>query len=319
MFKQWICSAVAMLVSVGAAAQPFPSRPITLVVPVATGGIVDLSGRVAAEALTSQLGQSVVVENRPGASANIGYAYVSQAKPDGYTLLASYSLYHEVNPLIFKNLSWSPDSLVPVGRVAVTSSVVVVPASLPVRDLKEFVAYAKQHPGAVSFASQGSGSVSHLGSELLKQTTKIEMVHVPYKGSAPAMQDLVAGRVQFFVTAPPAVLGHVQQGRLRALAIAGPQRDPLLPDVPTAAEQGFPDFQLIPWVGLFAPAGTPKEHIEHLARALRAGLEQPALVAKAKGAGADISYLPPEALAQTVKQESAHWAEVVKAANITVE
>ncbi|MGD9945492.1 MAG: Bug family tripartite tricarboxylate transporter substrate binding protein [Burkholderiaceae bacterium] len=300
-------------------AQSFPSRPISIVVPVSPGGIVDLAGRLAAEALSNSLNQSVVVENRPGASANIGYAHVAQAKPDGYTLLASYSLYHVVNPLIFSKLSWKPESFTPVGRVATTPSVVVVPTSLPVNNLKEFVEYAKKNPGAISFASQGSGSVSHLGSELLKQATGIEMVHVPYKGSGPAMQDLIAGRVQFFVTAPPAVLGHIQQGRLRALAIAGSERHALLPDVPTSVEQGFPAFQLNPWVSVFAPAGTPAAEIRKLSQALEAGLKQPDLVARGKRAGAEIDYQAPDALAKTVQDEGAHWAVVVKAAKITAD
>jgi len=269
--------------------------------------------------LAGQLKETVVVENRAGASANIGATHVAQAKPDGYTLLASYSLYHVVNPLLFDNLKWRPESFVPIGRVVVTPSVVVVHPSLPVHSLKEFVDYAKKHPGEISFASQGTGSVAHLGTELLKQNTGIEMVHVPYKGSGPAMQDLVAGRVQFFVTAPPAVMAHVQQGRLRALAIAGPERHPMMPDVPTSVEQGFPDFQLDPWVGLFAPAGTPDAVVHTLASALEKGVAQPEIVARAKGAGASISFQSPEELAKTVEQERAYWAALVKAANIKIE
>ena len=319
MIRVLLWAAAAAFGATAVQAQEFPNRAITVVVPVSTGGIVDLAGRRAADALASQLGQAVVVENRSGASANIGATHVAQAKPDGYTLLSSYSLYHVVNPLLFNNLQWKLSSFTPVGRVAVTPSVVVVHPSLPVHTLQEFIDYAKKRPGEISFASQGTGSVAHLGSELLKQNTGIEMVHVPYKGSSPAMQDLVAGRVQFFVTAPPAVMGHVQQGRLRALAIAGNTRHPMLPDVPTSVEQGFPDFQLDPWVGLFAPAGTPDAVVRKLASALEKGLAQPNLVERAKGAGADISFQSPEALGRTVAQEHDYWAKLVKAANIKIE
>ncbi len=311
--------ALLPLVALGSAAQTFPSRPISIIVPVAPGGIVDLSGRVAAEALAASLAQPVVVENRPGASANIGYSHVAQAKPDGYTLLASYSLYHVVNPMLFNKLAWQPESFTPIGRVATTPSVVVVPASLPVRDLKEFIEYARKNPDSISYASQGTGSVSHLGSELLMQATGIKMVQVPYKGSGPAMQDLIAARVQFFVTAPPAVLGHIQQGRLRALAIAGAERHPLLPEVPTAVEQGLPAFQIKPWVSLFAPAGTPAEAIRVLSDALERGLANPERVARSRQAGAEIEFQSPAALAATVQEERRHWAQVVKSAGITAE
>ena len=309
----------ALFSATGALAQDFPSKAITVVVPVPPGGVVDLAGRLAAEALAGELKSSVVVDNKAGASANIGATYVAQAKPDGYTLLASYSLYHEVNPLLFNNLKWRPESFVPIGRVVVTPSVVVVHPSLPVHSLKEFVEYVKKNPGAVSFASQGTGSVAHLGSELLKLDTGIEMVHVPYKGSGPAMQDLVAGRVQFFITAPPAVMGYVQQSRLRALAIAGSERHPMLPDVPTSVEQGFPNFQLNPWVGLFAPADTPDAVVRKLAAALEKGLTQPKAIESAKAAGASVSFQPPQELAKSVAQGRAYWAALIKAANIKIE
>jgi len=300
-------------------AQDFPAKPISLVVPVSTGGIVDLAGRLAAQALTQQLGTSVVVENRAGASANIGMTWVAQAQPDGYTLLASYALYHTVNPLLFSDLKWGLSSFTAIGRIAVTPSIVVVHPSLPVTSLDAFVTWARQHPGEVRFASQGVGSVAHLGSELLKSSTGITMTHVPYKGSAPAMQDLIAGRVQFFITAPAAVLGYIQQGRLRALAVASTTRHPMFPDVPTAAEQGYPALQLEPWVGLFAPAGTPQPIVDKLAAALAQGLAQPDIVAKGQGAGAAITFQPPGALTRTVAREHAAWAELVQAANISIE
>jgi len=320
-FKRSVLSLSLMLcfMMTGAQAQDFPVRPISLVVPVSPGGIVDLAGRLAAQALTEQLGQTVVVENRAGASANIGTSFVAQSKPDGYTLLASYSLYHTVNPLLFDGLKWDLSSFQAIGRIAVTPSIVVVHPSLPVNTLDAFIAYAKQRPGDIRFASQGIGSVAHLGTELLKRSTGIAMTHVPYKGSAPAMQDLIAGRVQFFITAPAAVLGYIQQGSLRALAIASAARHPMFPDVPTTAEQGYPDLQLEPWVGLFAPAGTDARVVAKLSSALERGLTRPDVVAKANGVGAQITFQPPAELDRTIAREHGDWAALVKAANIRME
>jgi len=297
-------------------AQDYPTRPVTIIVPVPPGGIVDLAARLASEPLSSALGQSVVIDNRAGASGNIAYGLVAAAPADGYTLLASYSMYHVGNPSMFTGLRWSADSFKPVGMVAVAPHVVVVHPSLPVHNLKELVAYAKAHPGEVNYASQGSGSVPHVGTELLKQMTGTNMVHVPYKGSGPAIQDVLSGRVQLFVTTPPSVIGHVQQGKLRAIAVAGRDRHPMIPDVPTSAEQGFAGFELDAWVSLFAPAGTPDAAIQKLTAALEAGLKQPSVIKTATDAGVQVRYQSPAQLAETVKAETAHWSEVIRSADI---
>ncbi|KRC85860.1 Tripartite tricarboxylate transporter family receptor [compost metagenome] len=301
-----------------AAAQDFPTHPITIVVPVPPGGIVDLAARLASEPLATALGQPTVIDNRTGASGNIAYNLVAAAQPDGYTLLASYSMYHAGNPSMFNGLRWNTESFKPVGMVAVAPHVVTVHPSLPVHNLKELVAYAKAHPGEINYASQGSGSVPHVGTELLKQMTGTDMVHVPYKGSGPAIQDVLSGRVQLFVTTPPSVIGHVQMGKLRAIAVAGAARHPMIPDVPTAAEQGYPGFELDAWVALFAPAGTPDAVVQKISAALEAGLQKPELIKTATEAGVRVNYQNPEQLGKTVAQDTAHWSQVIKSANITV-
>lgn len=301
-----------------AAAQDFPTHPITIVVPVPPGGIVDLAARLASEPLATALGQPTVIDNRTGASGNIAYNLVAAAQPDGYTLLASYSMYHAGNPSMFNGLRWNTESFKPVGMVAVAPHVVTVHPSLPVHNLKELVAYAKAHPGEINYASQGSGSVPHVGTELLKQMTGTDMVHVPYKGSGPAIQDVLSGRVQLFVTTPPSVIGHVQMGKLRAIAVAGAARHPMIPDVPTAAEQGYPGFELDAWVALFAPAGTPDAVVQKISAALGAGLQKPELIKTATEAGVRVNYQNPEQLGKTVAQDTAHWSQVIKSANITV-
>lgn len=316
--RRWLLAVGLSACTAVCAQAEFPTRPITIVVPVPPGGIVDMAARLASEPLTHALKQSVVVDNRTGASGNIAYAYVAGAKPDGYTLLASYSMYHVGNPTMFKNLKWSQEALKPVAMVAVAPHVVVVHPSLPVHDLKELVAYAKKHPGDVNYASQGSGSVPHIGTELFKQMTGTDMLHVPYKGSGPAIQDVLAGRVQLFVTTPPSVIGHIQQGKLRALAVAGKARHPMLPDVPTATEQGF-DFELDAWVSLFAPADTPDAVVSTLAKALEQGLQGNDVRQRAEAAGVAVRFQGPAELGKTVAADTAHWSGVIKSAGITAD
>jgi tripartite-type tricarboxylate transporter receptor subunit TctC len=298
-----------------AMAQGFPSRPITIIVPVPPGGIVDMAARLAGDPLTKALGESVIVENRAGASGNIAYGIVAGAKPDGYTLLASYSMYHVGNPSMFSGLRWNAESFKPVGMVAVAPNVVVVHPSLPVNSLKELVDYAKKNPGKLNYASQGSGSIPHVGTELFKQMNDVDMVHVPYKGSGPAIQDVLSGQVELFITTPPSVIGHIQQGKLRAIAVASDARHPLLPDVPTSVEQGM-DFKLDAWVALFAPAGTPDHVVAKLSDALASSLDAPEVHARAAQAGITARPMPAAELGRTVAADTEYWSKVIKAANI---
>jgi tripartite-type tricarboxylate transporter receptor subunit TctC len=298
-------------------AQGFPARPVTLVVPVAPGGILDTVARMISPEMARSLGQPVVVDNKPGASGNIGATTVARSKPDGYTLLVGYSMFHVGNPSMFRDLQWDPvRDFAPVGMLVVSPHVLAVHPGVPARDLKELVALAKAQPGKLNYATPGSGSVPHVGMELFKQQTGADFTHVPYKGAGPAMQDVIAGNVQVTIATPPSLLGFVQSGRMRALAVAARSRHPLLPDVPTAAEAGFPGFELEAWVALFAPAGTPPEAIAKITAAARDALASPEVVEKIRATGMTMRYLPPAELDAVVRADLAYWSKVITDARI---
>jgi tripartite-type tricarboxylate transporter receptor subunit TctC len=262
----------------------------------------------------------VVVDNKPGASGNIAYQYVANAKPDGYTLLISYSGYHVGNPALMDKLPWDPiKDFSPIALLTVSTNVIAVHPSVPVNNLKEFIAYAKANPGKLNYASQGNGSVSHIGTEMFKQATGVDMVHVPYKGSGPAIQDVLAGQVQVFISTPPSVMQHVQSGKLKGLAVTGKNRHPGMPNVPTTAEAGLPSFQLESWVGLFAPAKTPEPIVKKLTDSVKRSLSLPEVKERADAAGVEIRYLNPAATEALVKKELPYWNKVIKSANITLD
>ena len=299
-----------------ALAQAYPSRPVTLVVPNPPGGVVDTSARLLSEPLTRLLGQPVVIENKGGASGNIAYQQVALAPKDGHTLLISYSAYHVGNPSMFSKLPWAQKDFVPVALLTAATNVIAAHPSVPAATLKEFIAYAKVNPGKLNFASQGNGSLSHVGTALLEQTTGIDMIHVPYKGSGAAIQDVLGGQVQVFMTTPPSVMQHVQAGKLKAFAVTGKTRHPGLPSVPTTAEAGLAGFELEAWVGLFAPAGTPPAVVQQLTDKVKVALATPEAKAVADRTGIEIRYLGPEALAALVQRETAYWGQVIKAKDI---
>ena len=301
-------------------AQAFPDRTITLVVPNPPGGLVDTSARLLSEPLTRVIGQTVIVDNKPGASGNIAYQYVANAKPDGYTLLISYSGYHVGNPALMDKLPWDPvKDFSPIALLTISTNVIAVHPSVPVNNLKEFIAYAKANPGKLNYASQGNGSVSHIGTEMFKQSTGVEMVHVPYKGSGPAIQDVLAGQVQVFISTPPSLMQHVQSGKLKGLAVTGKNRHPGMPNVPTTAEAGLPSFQLESWVGLFAPAGTPAPVVAKLTDSVKKSLALPEVKERADAAGVEVRYLTPAATDALVKKELPYWSKAIKSANITLD
>lgn len=300
-------------------AQTFPSKPITVVVPAPPGGVVDASGRLLAEAMARQLGQPVVVDNRGGASGNIGYSHVARAAADGYTLLTSYSAFHLGNPSLFPKPGWAQADFVPVAMAVVATNVIAVHPSIPANTLAELIAYLKSNPDKVSYASQGSGSLAHVGTEIFKSQTSTNMLHVPYRGSGPAIQDMLAGQVQLFITTPPSVMQHIQSGKLKGIAVTGKTRHPGLPQVPTTAEAGLPGFELEGWVALFAPTGTPAEALNRLTAAVKASVETPEVVAKAKAAGLEIRFLAAPALQELVRTDTAGWAKTIKSANIVVQ
>lgn len=308
-------------ISVGALhAQTFPDRPITIVVPVPPGGLVDASARLLSEPLGRITGQSIVIDNRQGASGNIAYQYVAKSKPDGYTLLASYSGYHTANPILMDKLSWDPlRDFTPIALLTVAMNVIAVHPSVPANTLKDFIAYAKANPGKLNYASQGNGSVSHIGTEIFEQATGIKFTHVPYKGSGQAIQDVLAGQVQVFITTPPSVMGHVQTGKLKALAVTGKARHPMMPYVPTVAEAGLLGFELESWVALYAPTGVPSVVVNKLTQDVKKALELPEVKQRADAAGIEVRYLNPQATDAVLKKEIALMQKAIKSANIKLD
>jgi tripartite-type tricarboxylate transporter receptor subunit TctC len=300
-------------------AQTYPNKPISLVVPAPPGGVVDATGRLLGEAMSRQLGQPVVIDNRGGASGNIGYSHAARATGDGYTLLTSYSAFHLGNPSLFPKPGWAQSDFVPIAMAAVATNVIAVHPSIPANTLGELIAYLKANPDKVSYASQGSGSLAHVGTEIFKAQTATSIVHVPYRGSGPAIQDMLSGQVQLFITTPPSVMQHIQAGKLKGIAVTGKSRHPGLPQVPTTAEAGLPGFELEGWVAIFAPAATPVDVVNRLAAAVKASVETPDVISKAKAAGLEIRFLPPAALQDLVRAETAGWANTIKSANITVQ
>jgi tripartite-type tricarboxylate transporter receptor subunit TctC len=317
MIKQAFSTVALCLATLAAAQDAYPSKPITLIVPNPPGGFVDASARLLSEPLGRVANQSIVVDNRGGGSGNVAYQAVARAKPDGYTLLISYSAYHVGNPALAPNLPWDPvKDFAPVALLTVATNVVAVHPSVPANNLKEFIAFVKQNPGKLNYASQGNGSLSHIGTEVFKQQTGTFMTHIPYRGSGPAVQDVLSGQVQVFITTPPSVMGHVQAGKLKAFAVTGDKRSPQMPQIPTTAEAGLPGFKLEAWVGLFAPAGTPPAVIAKLTADVKRAMEMPDVKTRADAAGVEIRYQGPDALAQLVKTDLSYWSKTIQAAGI---
>ena len=299
-----------------ASAQDYPSKPIVLVVPNPPGGFVDASARLLSDALAKVAGQSVVIDNRGGGSGNVAYQAVARANPDGYTLLNSYSAYHVGNPHLTPKLPWAQKDFVPVAMITVATNVIAVHPSVPANDLSEFIKHTRSNPGKLSYASQGNGSLSHIGTEMFKLQTKTSMVHIPYRGSGPAVLDVLSGQVQVFITTPPSVMGHIKAGKLKGLAVAGKTRHPGLPSVPTATEAGLKGFELEAWVGIFAPAGTPTDIVTKLSSQIKAALDTPETKARADSAGIELRYLAPAALEALVKSDTDFWGKTIQAAGI---
>jgi tripartite-type tricarboxylate transporter receptor subunit TctC len=303
-----------------AQAPAFPAHAVTLVVPVAPGGILDTVARMIAVDMGKSLGQPVIVDNKPGASGNIGAGFVAKSAPDGYTLLVGYSMFHVGNPSMFHNLTWDPlRDFASVAMVAVSPHVIAVNPSVPANSLKELVELARASPRKLNYGSPGSGSVPHVGMELFKLQNGIDIVHVPYKGAGPMLQDVVAGTLQVTIATPPSILGFAQAGRVRVLAVAAKTRHPLLPDVPTTAEAGYPNFELEAWVALFAPAGTPGAVIAKLTAATQEALKSPLVIERARATGMAIRFMPPAELDETVKTDLKYWSKVIRDANITAD
>ena len=303
-----------------ALAADFPDRPVRITVPVTPAGILDQVSRIISPVLGTNLGQTVIVENRPGASGNIAATYVARSKPDGYSLLAGYSMFHVGNPVMYRNLDWDPlKDFKPVAMLVVSPHLIAVNPKVPIHSLQELVDYAKKNPNVLNYATSGNGSVPHIGMELFKQRAAIELTHVAYKGAGPAVQDVLAGNVQMTVATPPSVAGFVPTGQVRALAVASKTRLPLLPDVPTTAEAGFPDFELDAWVALFAPAGTPDSVVATLTEAVKETMDTERVQQSLAAAGVQVRYMTPEQLDQQVRKDIDYWQPVIRKAGITID
>lgn len=295
----------------------YPTRPIMLVVPAATGGTTDISARMLAVPLGAALGQTVIVDNRGGANGSIAAVAVKRAEPDGYTLLMQYSGYHVITPVVSKTpLQWDAKDFQPVANVISAPQVVVVRASLPVKTMAELIAYAKANPGKLNYASSGNGSLQHVTGAMLEQQAGVQMTHIPYKGTGPALQDLLGGQVDLTFGTPPPFMPHIQSGKLRALAITGKTRLPSLPEVPTTAEAGLPKLDASSWFAVFAPAKTPKAIVDQLSNEIAKLAATPAFKQKAIEQGATVDYMNPQQLADFSKAELARWTQVVKASKI---
>ena len=297
----------------------YPSKTVTMVVPTAAGGTTDLSARMLAQALGPVLGQTVVVDNKGGGNGNIAASIVKRAEADGYTLLMQYSGYHVISPHITKQKQWDQGDFQPVANVISAPQIIVVRADLPVKTLPELIAYAKANPGKLNYASSGNGSLQHVTGAMLEQQGGIKMVHVPYKGTGPALQDLLGGQVDLtFGTAPP-FMPHIASGKLRVLAVTGKQRLPSLPDVPTTAEAGYPKVDATSWFAVFAPAGVPKAVVDKLTADIRTVVQSPTFQQKAQEQGATADYQTPAQLGDKVRADLANWATVVKTSKIEAE
>ena len=315
--RRLVAAATLAVVSAFAQAQ-YPNKPVKIVVPWPPGGAVDTIGRLIADNITQSLGQPVIVENKAGAAGAIGSELVAKAEPDGYTLLMGSTTVISVNPAL-QPLPYKPTDFSPITMVAFVPHVLVINAEVPASHLKELGAWVTQNKGKVSYASAGPGTPHHIAGEMFKAMAGVDMLQVPYKGTGPALLDLLANRVQFMSVEAVAALPHVRAGKLKALGIATPQRNALASDIPTVAEAGLPGFEVTAWYGVVAPNGVPKEAASTLAKAISRSLEAPAFRDKLSGMGATPVGGTPEEFGAMLVKENAKWAKAIKDANIKIQ
>jgi tripartite-type tricarboxylate transporter receptor subunit TctC len=310
---------IAFIANVSAQSQPYPNKPIKIISPFATGGIADTFSRVVGQGLSESLGQPVVVENKTGGGGNIGADFVAKAPADGYTLVMGNIGSHAVNPYLMKNMPYDPlKDFEPVAYVLDAEGLLVVNPTIPVKNVTELIAYVKARPGQVSYGSGGMGTTSHLAGELFKSLAKVDMTHIPYKGNAPAITDLIGGQTQVMFATMPTVLPYVKTDKLKALAVIGSSRASSLPDVPTVAET-LPGFDVSNWIGIFAPAGTPKPIISKLNTEIIKIMQQPAVQKRLETEGAKFKPMTPEAFGAFQKNEALKWAKTIKDSGIKPE
>ena len=309
--------AALALLSACAHAQTWPTKPIRLVVPFAPGGSSSIVARTLAAEMEKSLGQSIVVENKPGGGGNVAMHEVARADPDGYTLIIGHVGSLAVNPYMYSKLPYDVDKdFAAVSLLATVPAIYVVHADVPAKDLKEFVALVKKEPGKLYYGSAGNGSAGHLAMEYLKQATGIDIVHVPYKGTGPNLTDLIAGRTQAASAGTPPLMPHVKSGKLRVIAVGTTKRLPTLPDVPTVAEQGYPGFETSQWYGLNAPARTPPAVIQRLAAEAAKAAKDPKVQERFAADDAEAIGAGPAEYAAFIRKEQERWSKVVRTANI---
>jgi len=316
-FGFWVLAGGAALAPLAATAQDaWPSKPVRLILPFPPGGGTDILGRLIAARLSENLGRPVVAENRGGAGGNVGAEAAAKSAPDGYTIvLVAPSL--AISPSLYSRLNYDPiKDFAPISLVATVPNVMIVHPSLPAGTLAEFIRLAKSKPGAMNFGSGGSGTSNHLAGELFNIVAGVKLVHVPYKGVNLAMKDLLSGQVQFVVIGIPAAAPHIKAGRLRALALIAPKRAPALPDVPTVAEAGLPNFEVTTWYGILAPAGTPRPIVARLNAEIVRIMHAPEMAGRLAAMATDPVTSTPEEFAAYIKQEIAKWGEVVRRAGL---
>lgn len=317
--KRLLALVAALALSVAAQGQ-YPDKPIRLIVPFAPGGVTDTSGRVVADALSKRLGQPIVVENKAGASGNIGTQQVAAAAPDGYTLVLGFDGTLVINPHVFANFPIDvTKDLEPIGKIGDATLIIVAHPSFPAKTLPELIAYSKTQPNGVAYGTSGVGGTPHIAGELLKLRTGANLTHIPYKGGGQAMTDALGGNVPIVYTAVAGAMPHIKSGRLVPVAVSSLKRAPSLPDVPTFIEAGVADFESSSWVALLAPAKTPRAIIDRLNRELNAVLADAAIVEKLATLGIVATPGPPQQLADQIRTDLARYGKVVKAAGIKAE
>jgi tripartite-type tricarboxylate transporter receptor subunit TctC len=307
-------------VSAAAQANAYPARPVRWIVPFAPGGPTDLMSRAVADKLAQRLGQPFVVDNRAGAGGNIGAELVARSAPDGHTLMIGHVGTHAINVSLYPKLAFDPvRDFTPITLIATLPLALVVHPAVPARNVKELIAHAKMYPGALNFASAGNGGPTHLTGELLKTAAAIDIVHVPYKGNAAALIDLVSGRVQVMFSNMLTSMPHVKAGKLRAIGISSPRRTPQAPDLPTIAESGLPGFAAVPWYGVLGPAGVPRPIVTRLNAAIALALVEPDMRERFVAQGIDLQSDAPEQFASLIRSEVVKWRKVVREAGAKVD
>ena len=315
-----MASLFAALLPGAAQAQGYPNKPIRLVVPYAPGGATDIIGRAAAAELSKTMGQQVIIENRPGAGGNLGAEQVARSAPDGYTLMVSPSSLHGITPFLYTKLTYDPNKdLAPIIALGSFANVLVMNPSIKANSVSELVALIKASPGKFTYASSGSGSTIHLSGEMFKSMLNLDIAHVPYKGSSPALTDLMGGQVSIMFDNIPSAITFIRSGKLKPLATTGPTRSNSLPELPTMIEAGFPGYISTAWFGIVAPAGTPKEIIAKINAEGQKAVKSPDFIRRMNELGYDIVGGSPEQMAAMIQEELKRWGPVVKASGAQVD